>query len=620
MRPTIRERVRYWFDNTMARGTPALIFWLAVGSLLLVVLVAVLVMAITPDSVGGNARDALWRSLLRTLDPGTMGGDSGTAPFLALMLLVTVGGIFIVSSLVGVLATGLDHKLADLRKGRSTVVERGHTVVLGWSEQLFVIVPELVLAGEGERVCVAVLADRDKVEMEDAIRARLAHRGAKVVCRTGNPTNPLDLAIVRPDQASAIIVPTPDGEDADVRVIKTLLALRHHEWPDRRPTVVASIADSTNVAAANLAGGPDVTVIDAEDITARLLVQSRRHPGLSAVCTDLLGFEGDELHTCPAGPLVGATYGESRLAYATATVVGVRHADGRVAVNPDPHTVLRREDEMIVLAKSQGSIRTAQTRAPVIEAAISTREREQPPGERTLVLGWNGQGTTIVSLLDQYLPPGSTVTVAAARFRRGLTPTLPAMQQLQVTIEGCEPTNRADLESLSPGSFEHVVVLADDEVSPQHADSRTLVTLLHLRDMKERTGDRFAIVGELTDDANRRLAQVTRADDFVVSSKMISLLLTQLARNNQLKDVFSELFDPGGYDIYLKRADEYLLPGVKANFATVIEAASRRAEVAIGYRLEVNAQKAPAYGVVLNPDKTAPLVLNGFDQVVVLAE
>jgi ion channel POLLUX/CASTOR len=618
--PTMRERMRYWFDNTMSRGTPALIGWLAVASALLVAVVAGLVILVTPGSVDGSPRDALWRSLLRTLDPGTMGSDSGPAPFLGLMLLVTVGGIFIVSSLVGVLATGLDHKIADLRKGRSTVVERGHTVVLGWSDQLFAIVPELVLAGEGERVCVVVLADQDKVDMEDAIRVRLPHRPAKVVCRTGDPTNPLDLTIVRPDQASAIIVPTPDGDEPDVQVIKTLLALRHHDWKDGRPTIVASIADSTNVTAANLAGGPEVTVIDAEDITARLLVQSRRHPGLSAVCTDLLGFEGDELHTTPAGPLVGMTYGQSLLAHASATVVGVRRADATVAINPDPAMVLSKDDELIVLAKSQSSIRTAAVRAPIIEAAISTRERQQPPGERTLVLGWNSRAATIVRLLDQYLPDGSSVTVAAARFHRGVTPTLAPVARLQVNAVGCDPTSRSDLESLQPGGFDHVVVLADDEVPARRADSRTLVTLLHLRDMKERGNERYAIVGELNDDANRRLAQVTRADDFVVSTKMISLLLTQLAHNNQLKDVFSELFDPGGYDIYLKRADEYLAPRVLANFATVIEAANRRSEVAIGYRLEVDAHTAPAYGVVLNPDKAAPLTLTEADQVVVLAE
>src|SRR5690606_11082005 len=116
----------------------------------------------------GNWPGMVWRSLLRTLDPGTMGDDTGTGPFLGLMLLATVGGIFIVSSLIGVITTGLEGKIAELRKGRSRVVEHGHTVLLGWSEQVFTVVAELVEANQSKRKsCVAILANRDKVRSEE---------------------------------------------------------------------------------------------------------------------------------------------------------------------------------------------------------------------------------------------------------------------------------------------------------------------------------------------------------------------------------------------------------------------------------------------------------------------
>lgn len=70
--------------------------------------------------------------MLRTMDPGTMGGDEG-AFFRAASLLVTIGGVLVVSSLIGLLANGIADKLAELRKGRSPVMESGHTLILGWS-------------------------------------------------------------------------------------------------------------------------------------------------------------------------------------------------------------------------------------------------------------------------------------------------------------------------------------------------------------------------------------------------------------------------------------------------------------------------------------------------------
>jgi hypothetical protein len=148
-----RVRLRSWFDATMDRGTPALVAWLGLASLILIAVVTALVVLLTPveDHLDGGWPSVLWKSLLRTLDPGTMGGDAGSPVFLALMLTVTIGGIFIVSALIGVLTTGLEARISELRKGRSPVIARGHTVLLGWSDQVFTIVTELVKANQANR-------------------------------------------------------------------------------------------------------------------------------------------------------------------------------------------------------------------------------------------------------------------------------------------------------------------------------------------------------------------------------------------------------------------------------------------------------------------------------------
>jgi len=56
-------------------------------------------------------------------------------------------------------------------------------------------------------------------------------------------------------------------------------------------------------------------------------------------------------------------------------------------------------------------------------------------------------------------------------------------------------------------------------------------------------------------------------------------------------------------------------------FATVVEAARRRGEVAIGYRQKAFIEDAErAYGVVLNPIKSAAIWFEAGDRIVVLAE
>ena len=104
--------MRYAFDNFMARGTVALVAGLFAASALLILGVALLV------SLFGGLNDEatadvdfvqlLWLSLLRTLDPGTMGGDTGTVVFIVGMFSATLGGIFLVAILIGLVTSGIE--------------------------------------------------------------------------------------------------------------------------------------------------------------------------------------------------------------------------------------------------------------------------------------------------------------------------------------------------------------------------------------------------------------------------------------------------------------------------------------------------------------------------------
>ncbi|MCC5576388.1 potassium transporter TrkA [Microtetraspora sp. AC03309] len=606
----------------MDRGTPALIGWLGLASVALIAVVTILVVLLTNEDAELNDGwiGVAWMSLLRTLDPGTMGGDTGNPVFLGLMLTVTVGGIFIVSALIGVLTTGLETRIEQLRKGRSQLVERGHTIILGWSEQVFTVIGELVKANQSaRRSCVVILADRDKVGMEDQIRMRVPDTGhTRVICRSGNPLKRADLELVSPQTAKSIMVLPPQGEDADIDVIKVLLLLNNRPWTGARPHIVAAVQDSENLAAARLAAGESALVIDADDITVRMVVQSHRQAGLSTVCTDLLDFAGNEIYFRPEPALAGTTYGEALGAYELGVPIGVHKADGPVLVNPPQDTSIAAGDSMIVVAEDDLLIRLADDRPPIIEEVITTAPERKPVPDRTLLIGWNARAAKIIALLDRLAPPGSAVDVAAPR--RPVYAVEMPRQNLVVGFKPCEPTSRRSLESLDLGSYQHIVVLSNDGVDPDRADNRTLVTLLHLRDIEVRLGDPYSIVTEMNDDNNREVAQVTKADDFIVSSKLICLMLTQLAENRNLYAVFADLFDPAGSEIYLKPASDYVLPGVEANFATVIESARRRGEVAIGYRRAGHSDEPPAYGVTLNPPKGAPLVLDDGDHVIVVAE
>jgi voltage-gated potassium channel Kch len=630
--PTLGQRLRYAFDNTMARGTPALIGWLVAATVALVLLFSVVVLLgdFAPDSEDGEQPGVirqLFDSLLHAMDPGTVAGDEGKWPFLVLMLLLTLAGLLIVSALIGVLATGLDRRIEELRKGRSAVLERDHTLVLGWSETVFTVLAELAIANENERdPSVVILADRDRVEMEDAIRAKVLDlRNTRVICRTGSPTDLTDLGVASPHTARSVIILSPEGDDdPDAQVIKTMLALTR--GPGQREAslrMVAEIHDPTNMEAARLVGGEEAVLVDKRETISRLLVQSARQKGASLVYNDLLDFEGDEIYMHRDAGLDGRTFADALLAYEDCAVIGLR-AFGEIQLNPGGDTEILPGSELVAIAEDDARLQEARpTAAEVDEDAIVAAPPRPSRPSRVLILGFNARTSTVINEFARYLAPGSSVKVVAdlAPARETVERECGECGDLEVTVETGKTTDRRTLERLDVASYDHVIVMPySDQLDHRRADARTLVTLLHLRDIVGRDGDPHdpTLTSEMLDDRNRELAQVTRVDDVIVSDRILSLMLTQLSENERLAAVFGELFAAEGSEIYLRPAGDYVELGREVSFATVVAAASRRGEVAVGVRLPGDSDDPRGYE--LNPPKSRRAAFGERDAVIVLAE
>jgi len=624
------HRLRYGFDNAMSRGTPALIGFLGLASLTLIA-IAALVLVILRIVPGGadsppDFVEGMWLSLMRTLDSGTMGGDEGRG-FRITMLLVTLGGIFIVSALIGVLNSGLESKLDELRKGRSFVIEKDHTLILGWSPKIFTVISELVLANENRhKPRIVILAEKDKIEMEDEIRDEVGPTGkTKVICRTGTPLSLNDLEIANPHQARSIVVLAPESDDPDSEVIKTILAITNN--PHRRTEpyhIVAEIAEPRNVEVAKMVGRDEAELVVTGDLIPRIIVQTSRQSGLSVVYTELLDFGGDEIYFQEEPKLVGKTFGDSLLAYHDSAIMGLRKHDGAILLNPPMDTRIEAGDKVIAISEDDDTVRVSDDAPAIDEHAIHGAAVVESRPERTLLLGWNEQGAAIVHELDRYVTPGSELTLVAdvPGIAGIVEQECGDLVRQKLTCREADTKDRRILDSLGVETFDQVILLCySEQLDVQEADARTLITLLHLRDMAEKGGHDFRIVSEMLDVRNRELAEVTQADDFIVSNKLTSLMLSQISENKELNAVFADVFDPDGSEIYLKPAGNYVELGVEVSFYTVVEAARRRGEVAIGYRQMAHAKDAgKSYGVAVNPKKSERLAFAKEDQVIVLAE
>jgi len=429
-----RAKLHYQFDKKMERGTPALVALLSIATTLFVIFAAVVLALTRVESGSGqplSLSEGFWASLMRTLDPGTMGQDTGWS-FRLVMLLVTITGIFVVSTLTGVLSTGIHAQTERLRKGHSLVLERGHIIIFNWSPSIFDVISELVEGHEEKRALrVVIMSNRNKVAMEDDVKQNISNlKNTRIICRSGDPTDLSSIRIVNPMEARSIIILSPQetGEPyqtadcegyqtADYRVIKTMIALAHdakthHETTNYLHKVVAEIREVKSEEIAREVGQEKIQLVLTDKLISQIIVQSCRHPGLSVIYEKLLDQKGTEIYTICHQQLAGKRFAEALDHYPTNSLIGLCGRDGTVSLNPPMDTIISATAKAVVIAPNLLSIKTGgPIRVEDIAQMPRTNNNVRP--EKILLLGWSSKGPIIVKELSKYVNADPTLIIAA---------------------------------------------------------------------------------------------------------------------------------------------------------------------------------------------------------------
>jgi voltage-gated potassium channel Kch len=630
-KPTFGEKTRYYFENTMSAGPAGVIKWLAIFSLFMVLILGLLILAFgiksspEPDAENLGFIEGAWQSLMATLDSGTMGGDEGWS-FRAVRFIATLGGIFLISILIGTISSGIDEKLDELKKGRSRVLETNHTLILGWSEKVFSIILEVIEANSNQKKpSIVILADRDKVEMEDEIRSKIENfKNTKIIIRSGSPLESSDIAVVSPNAARSIIVLANEEANADTYVIKSVLALTNGKNRKKEVyNIVAEIKDPKNMEAAELVGNNETVFVLSADLISRITAQTCRQSGLSVVYSELLQFDGDEIYFQPEPKLAGRTYKDTLFAYDKSTVIGILTKDDKALINPPMNTIFNAGDSIIAISEDDDTIKLSGKTNYDIQEKFFNRMQEKPASiERTLILGWNKRGARIIEELDNYVAAGSEVMIVAdGDMDDDIAELKTCLSKIKIVFQKGDINDKATLVGLKTEIYDHIIVLSYTDIDIQESDAKTLICLLHLRNLSEKANKDYSIVSEMLDIRNRDLGVVAKADDFIVSDNLISLMLSQLSENKDLKKVYDILFEAEGSEIYLKSVSRYVKTGVPVNYYTILESAAQLNETAIGYRKSsLSSDSDQHFGVSINPLKSSSISFNEDDFIIVVAE
>ncbi|GMI74380.1 hypothetical protein like AT5G49960 [Hibiscus trionum] len=646
----LKKRIAYMVDVCFSVYPYAKLLALLFATTFLIAFGGLALYAVTD----GSLTEALWLSWTFVADSGNHADSVGIGPRIV-SVSISSGGMLIFAMMLGLVSDAISEKVDSLRKGKSEVIEKNHMLILGWSDKLGSLLKQLAIANKsvGGGV-VVVLAERDKEEMEmDIAKLEFDFMGTSVICRSGSPLILADLKKVSVSKARAIIVLASDenADQSDARALRVVLSLTGVK-EGLKGHVVVEMSDLDNEPLVKLVGGDLIETVVAHDVIGRLMIQCALQPGLAQIWEDILGFENDEFYIKRWPQLDGMQFEDVLISFPDAIPCGVKVAadNGKIIINPDDNYVLKEGDEVLVIAEDDDTY----SPGPLPEVRrVSFPEVPELPKypERILFCGWRRDIHDMIMVLEAFLAPGSELWMfneVTEKEREtklidgGLD--ISGLENIKLVHREGNAVIKRHLESLPLETFDSILILADEslEDSVVHSDSRSLATLLLIRDIQskrlpykdtkstslrlagfshsswiremQQASDKSIIISEILDSRTRNLVSVSRISDYVLSNELVSMALAMVAEDKQINRVLEELFAEEGNEMCIKPAEFYLFDQEELCFYEIMIRGRQRKEIVIGYR-HANSERA----VINPPSKSEPRKWSLDDVFVVIA-
>lgn len=544
----MRMRFKKWLSikkDQNARGI--LLLSIALFNILLWFLSSILAYIIAPNQYGSVIR-ALWESgITWMLEPGFYDPTVPYAIRIISIIVIITSMMTFTGGIIGYVGNVFSSIIDNAKSGKNKLYLYDHILILNWNYKGLELIADYKY--DDDTTEIVVLSNQPKEFVENEIARKLYNsnqtkKKMSILVRQGEVFSKSDLMNVCTEQARTVIILADEKDDhstshIDMLAMKTLMLVSNLNLKPSQ-TILVEVKEQKSVIlikeyiAKNINKERQILPILPDELMGRLIAQTLIMPELNKVYKELFSFEGAEFYTLPFDEV--KAYMET---------------------HHQAIPVYRQDDQLYVLADSKNNIYEIRNKPLKTFTKLDIRDQTRYKDKYIVIFGKNHKLPYILDSIKLYERENNT----------------------HIHVFHLESNDAKDIEKYTQDmeKIDHILILSEDDLSPEEYDSDVLVTLLMTQEIAKKY--HAEIIIELLDPRHYDIAQSYNVKNTIISNEYVSRLMTQLSKNRLLYDLFIDLLtydeensEQETYEVYAYKAKDIIKSSLPVSFKSKAEA------------------------------------------------